>query len=102
MIENAELQGLVDFDCVRYGDPLFWMALTWTAIVSDIGQAGAFYLLELKRFLGMTAHDEVIFALYSALIGIDFYQRISTHEEPECTSRMMNPVEASLILADVD
>ena len=59
-MENSELQGPVDFDCVWYGDPLFWMALTGTAIVSDVGEAGRFYLQELKRFWGMTVRDEVI------------------------------------------
>lgn len=78
------------------------MALTGTAIVSDVGEAGVFYLHELKQSWWMKAQDEVIFALYSSLIGIDFYKRISTHDEHECASRMMNHIKASLILANVD
>ena len=37
LVEHGELTGLIDFDWVCYGDPLYWLALTQTAIISDIG-----------------------------------------------------------------
>ncbi|GAB6926152.1 hypothetical protein JCM10914A_01350 [Paenibacillus sp. JCM 10914] len=44
MIHAGELQGIIDLDWVCYGDPFYMLALTQTAIVSDIGIAGMPYI----------------------------------------------------------
>ena len=43
----GELQGMVDFDVVCYGDPLYMVGLTATAIVIDVGTRELFYVEEL-------------------------------------------------------
>ena len=40
IVAEGKLQGIVDFDWVCYGDPLYMIALTQTAVVSDIGEQG--------------------------------------------------------------
>lgn len=93
IVQNGELQGLVDFDCVCYGDPLYWLALTATGIVSDVGTRELFYVQELKRLWELTPQQEQVFALYSAVISLDFLRRFSEAETPEWNARMLAAVE---------
>ena len=93
IIQHGELQGLVDFDCVCYGDPLYWLALTATGVVSDVGTRELFYVEELKRLWELTVEQEQIFALYSAAMSLDFIRRFSEVETPEWNARMLAAVE---------
>lgn len=100
IVQHGELQGLVDFDCVCYGDPLFWLALTATGVVSDVGPPGQFYVEELKRFWKLTAEQEQVLALYSAAMTLDFLRRFSEAETPTWNAHMWAVVEQWLALAD--
>jgi aminoglycoside phosphotransferase (APT) family kinase protein len=93
IVQHGELQGLVDFDCVCYGDPLFWLALTATVIVSDVGTRELFYFEELKRLWGLTPEQESVLALYAAGCALDFLIRFSGSETLEWRTRMENAVE---------
>jgi aminoglycoside phosphotransferase (APT) family kinase protein len=93
IVQNGELQGLVDFDCVCYGDPLYWLALTVTGVVSDVGTHGLFYVQELKRLWKLTAEQEKVLALYSAGMALDFLRRFSEAETPEWNVRMLAAME---------
>ena len=93
---NGELQGLIDFDCVCYGDPLYWIALTSTGIVSDIGLERLFYVEELKRFWGLTELEERALALYSALFGLDFYVSGVKTQPQAWKNRMLFQVDEQL------
>lgn len=102
IVENGELQGLVDFDCVCYGDPLFWLALTATGIVSDVGMRELFYFEELKRLWGLESEQESVLALYSAGCALDFLIRFSLSETPEWRARMQAAVEQWITLVERD
>ena len=93
IIQHGELQGLVDFDCVCYGDPLYWLALTATGVVSDVGLRELFYVEELKRLLTLTPEQEQVLALYSAGMALDFVRRFSEAETLEWNARMLDAVE---------
>ena len=93
IIQHGELQGLVDFDCVCYGDPLYWLALTATGVVSDVGLRELFYVEELKRLLTLTPEQEQVLALYSAGMALDFVRRFSEAETPEWNTRMLTAIE---------
>ena len=93
---NGELQGLIDFDCVCYGDPLYWIALTATGIVSDIGLERLFYVEELRRFWGLTELEERALALYSALFGLDFYVSGVKTQSQAWRNRMLFQVDKQL------
>ena len=75
LVKQGELTGLIDFDWVCYGDPLYWLALTQTAIVSDIGVPGQFYLEELKRFWNVSPDQSRIVDFYAAVHTLDFLCR---------------------------
>ncbi len=72
LVEHGELRGLVDFDCVCYGDPLYWLALTAVGVVSDVGTRELFYANELARFYGVTDAERPVLALYAAGMAADF------------------------------
>ncbi|GCE23500.1 phosphotransferase family protein [Dictyobacter kobayashii] len=74
LVQDGELQGIVDFDCVCYGDPLFTISLTQTGIVSDVGEHGLFYIEELCRLWNVTEQQRQIINFYSAIHTIDFLQ----------------------------
>jgi aminoglycoside phosphotransferase (APT) family kinase protein len=93
IVRDGELQGLVDFDCVCYGDPLFWLALTATGIVSDVGTRELFYFEELKRLWGLTPVQESMLALYAAGCALDFLHRFSASETPQWRARMEAAIE---------
>ena len=88
IVRDGELQGLVDFDVVCYGDPLFWLGLTATALVCDLGPRERFYGDELCRLMGLTAEQRRLVALYAAWISLGFVQRFGTGETDAWRTRM--------------
>ncbi len=98
IVQNGELQGLVDFDCVCYGDPLYWLALTAVGVVSDVGAAGQFYVEELKRLWRLTSEQEQVLAFYCAFMAQGFVRRAAAQETWEWNNRMQNATEDWLAL----
>ncbi|MBE7186878.1 hypothetical protein [Jatrophihabitans endophyticus] len=72
---DGELSGFVDFDVVCYGDPMYWLALSQVAMTHDVGDAGLFYLHELRRLWGLTPREAADLALYSAVHACAFLYR---------------------------
>lgn len=93
IVQNGVLQGLVDFDCVCYGDPLYWMALTATGVVCDVGTAELFYVKELERCWRMTELQTQILRLYSAAMAVWFMRQFGSKETPEWSRRMVETAE---------
>jgi aminoglycoside phosphotransferase (APT) family kinase protein len=69
---NGELQGIVDLDCVCYGDPLYMIALTQTAIVADVHETDLFYIEELCRIWGLNDEQRKIVDYYSLIFAMNF------------------------------
>jgi hypothetical protein len=86
------LRGLVDFDVVCYGDPLFWLSLTAVGIVCDVGMRELFYVDELCRCLNLSNDERQVFALYAAWIGLGFVERFATSETPNWRDRMRGAI----------
>ena len=97
IVQNGELQGLIDFDCVCYGDPLWWLALTAVGVTSDVGPPGQFYVEELKRLWGLTAEQEQVLAFYCVLMAQDFMRRAAAQETPEWKRRMQAAIAQWLV-----
>ncbi|MDO3412508.1 aminoglycoside phosphotransferase family protein [Saccharibacillus sp. CPCC 101409] len=85
IVEKGELRGVIDFDVVCYGDSLYAIALTQTAIVCDIGEHRLFYADELCRAMGLDAEQRRIVDVYAALFAGSFldYCRENGDEEGE-------------------
>ena len=60
IVSDGTLQGIVDFDWVCYGDPLYMIALTQTAVVSDIGDRGMAYVEALCRQWGVDREQRAL------------------------------------------
>lgn len=88
IVQNGELQGLVDFDFVCYGDPLFWLGLTLTVLASDLGPHERFYGDELCRLMELTAGQRALVALYAAWISLGFVRKFGAGETEAWWARM--------------
>jgi len=93
IVKDGILQGLIDFDCVCYGDPLWWIGLTAAGIVSDVGSAELFYVNELCRIYGLTDEQRQIAALYCAMHAFSFVGRADGSENEDWRERMRGHVE---------
>lgn len=93
IVDAGELQGLIDFDFVCYGDPLHWLGLTATTIVCDIGSRHLFYVEELQRFLDLTDVQRNVVLLYSAIIALGFVKRYRQNENEEWSKGMIEAID---------
>lgn len=82
IVENGELRGMVDFDVVCYGDPLYTVALTATGIASDIGTEHLDYVERLLLHWHATEAERARTSLYAAIFGLEFLCRMSATETP--------------------
>ena len=72
IVHDGVLRGVVDFDVVCYGDPMYWLALTQVAVQFDVGTVGQFYVDELTRLWAPSAFELANLSLYSALHAAEF------------------------------
>lgn len=92
IVQNGELSGLVDFDVVCYGDPLWTLGLTEAAIVFDVGPEHLDYVEELCRAYGLEETKRAVVSWYAALFSLTFLAR----SNPEETRRLLNALEGWL------
>ncbi|WP_084778088.1 phosphotransferase family protein [Saccharibacillus sacchari] len=74
IVEKGDFRGVVDFDVVCYGDPLYFIALTQTAILCDVGEERLFYAEELCRAMELDERQRRIVDVYSALFVGSFLE----------------------------
>ncbi len=86
IVQNGELSGLIDFDVVCYGDPLWTLGLTAAAIVLEIGPEQLDYVEDLCRAYGLGEMERAVVAWYAALFSLTFLVKSSDEE----TSRLHN------------
>ena len=72
IVHDGVLRGVVDFDVVCYGDPMYWLALTQVAVLFDVGAVGQLYVDELIRLWAPSPFELANLALYSALHVAEF------------------------------
>jgi aminoglycoside phosphotransferase (APT) family kinase protein len=83
IVQNGILRGLVDFDVVCYGDPLYWLALTRVAIFADIGEPGMCYANQLEHFWVISKTQKAILRLYTVIHAIGFVQHTKDNNSRE-------------------
>ena len=88
IVLDGELQGLVDFDFVCYGDPLFWLGLTATVVACDLGPHERFYADELCRLMELAGEQRRLVCLYAAWISLGFVQKFGAGESEPWQARM--------------
>lgn len=93
IVENGELRGLIDFDVVCYGDPLFMVALTATGIIADVGERELFYVEELCRLWELTPLQRHVVDLYAAMFAIEFLRRDEDSQAQDWGQRTIAAIE---------
>lgn len=76
ILQSGILQGVVDLDCVCYGDPLYMISLTKTAIVADGLESRMFYIEALAHAWELTDEQRKIvdvYALVHAMIFLGYF-----------------------------
>lgn len=97
IILQGELQGLIDFDCVCYGDPLWWIGLTAAGVISDVGSKELLYVDELCQLYGLSHEQGQIVPLYCAMHAIGFVGRSEGSEGAAWMERMHTQIERWLV-----
>jgi aminoglycoside phosphotransferase (APT) family kinase protein len=96
IVRRGRLSGIVDLDVVCYGDPLYWLSLTRTAVRADVGAAGRPYLDALDRGWPEAASGAALLALYEAVHGLDFLGRAHRNGAVAAAARL-RPLVAEAI-----
>ncbi len=89
IIRNGKLEGIIDFDCVCYGDPLYMIALTQTAVVCDVNENALFYIDELCRCFGLSERERNIVNVYSVIFAADFIGFCRKSGDAEAEKRLL-------------
>ncbi|MGG4345901.1 phosphotransferase family protein [Paenibacillus lautus] len=90
IVAEGKLQGIVDFDWVCYGDPLYMIALTQTAVVSDIGDQGMPYVEALCRQWGANREQRALIDFYSVIHALQFIGFHRREQNDVCKQRMIS------------
>ncbi|MBJ7609024.1 MAG: aminoglycoside phosphotransferase family protein [Candidatus Dormibacteraeota bacterium] len=77
IVDHGALCGVVDFDVVCYGDPLFQIGLTQTAVGFDLPDSCMSYVEHLCTAADVTQDQRRVIHLYAGLCGIDFLSRMA-------------------------
>jgi aminoglycoside phosphotransferase (APT) family kinase protein len=93
LLRDGELTGLIDFDCVCFGDPLWQVGLAAGCIVNDVGVDGLFYVEELCRYGRLSGVQEQAVRFYSALRATEFLEMAITHGDNTTVQRLSNRIE---------
>lgn len=93
IVERGELRGLIDFDVICYGDPLWTLGLTATAIVADVGAEHLDYLDALCRAYGLDEAERKVVDLYAALFALTFWVRASSAGRTRLSRALTNWLE---------
>ena len=92
IVRDGELQGLIDFDVVCYGDPLWTLGLTAAAIVADLSAEHLDYVDALCRAYGLDETGRRVARWYAALFALTFWPSAS----PEQKDRLRHALDGWL------
>ena len=100
IVQNGELRGLIDFDVVCYGDPLWTLGLTACAVIFDLGPEHLDYehldyVDALCRAYELDEAARAVVTWYAALFALTFLARAGRAESAE-VSRTRDALEGWL------
>ena len=99
IVHNGALAGIVDLDVVCYGDPMYMLGLTATAVIADLGPGQMRYVEALRGAWEVTESQYRRACLYSALLAMDFIGR-DVAASAAWTARMNHAIERWMAVAD--
>ena len=93
LLQQGELQGLIDFDCVCFGDPLWMIGLAAGCIVNDIGRQQLCYIQELCRCGNLNEQQQAIVAYYAAQKATGFLEDAFSEQDEPRAERLTASIE---------
>ena len=93
ILQNGELQSIIDFDSVCFGDPLWQVGLAAGCILNDVGTQGLFYIEELCRFWSVTDEQREVIAYYSTQRALEFLDLALLEQNTELIQRLSNGID---------
>ena len=99
LIEDGRLQGIIDIECVCFGDPLFTPALTKMGILYDLPYADTEYIDFWCNALRLSGYQRKILDFYAAFFCIGFMGNIGktfNDDKPYGNERDMERLEVIL------
>lgn len=100
LLQHGELQGLIDFDCVCFGDPLWMIGLAAGCIVNDIGRRELFYIEELCRCWRLNEEQQGVVAYYAAQRATEFLEDALQQNDEERVQRLVAVIEQWLAMLE--
>jgi aminoglycoside phosphotransferase (APT) family kinase protein len=98
LIHEGWLSGVVDTDCVCFGDPLFTVALTWMALLSQRLETD--YIDYWREHMQLTSEQERALRLYTAVFCVNFLgelgQRFNKDEAAPIDPTYLHHLECTL------
>jgi len=85
IVHEGVLQGIVDLDVVCYGDAMYMLGLTATAIIADLDATQLRYADALRNAWRLTDAEYRRSCLYSALMGMDFLRKFGGADDAWAT-----------------
>jgi aminoglycoside phosphotransferase (APT) family kinase protein len=106
IIHDGELSGIVDVDCLCFGDPLFTVALTRMALLSRGWETD--YVDDWLKLLDVNAPQRAALELYTAIfcvtflgeLGQAFNRATSAPVDPAHVARLLGVLETTLRRVD--
>jgi aminoglycoside phosphotransferase (APT) family kinase protein len=96
IVLDGKLQGIIDLDWVCYGDPLYMIGLTQTAIISDIGEASNQYIEELCNQWEVTPFQRKIINFYSLLHAFRFIEFHNKNNDHRLKDRLISFISKTI------
>ncbi|MGA9911180.1 MAG: phosphotransferase [Paraburkholderia sp.] len=100
LVERGELQGVIDFDTVCYGDPLMSVGTTLAHLAADVGEAGRFYGEELIRCWSPRVDALRATRFYAALWLVGFVAAADAVGEIARATELVGIADVMLSLAE--
>ncbi|WMJ79095.1 phosphotransferase [Clostridium sp. MB40-C1] len=72
IINKGRIEGIIDFDWVCYGDPLYNVALVQTGTLLHLDTKCMYYVEELCKQWGINKHEQIIVNFYSIIYAGHF------------------------------
>lgn len=100
LMKGGELQGVVDFDVVAYGDPLFHLGLAAATVHADLQETSHFYVDELTRLRNPSNEELAYSKLYEAVFLVSQLGAEAPDEPGEWRERAAKFADASLTVVE--
>lgn len=93
ILEAGEFRGIIDLDCVCFGDPVWMIGLAAGCVLNDIGTRELVYIEELCRLWELTDEQRQAVRYYSVQRALEFLEFAIANQDDELINRLVAQIE---------